>query len=1140
MCKKLLVLISFILVLGLVGLNTASGGVIDLGIADDNDDVEERLANGNDLDITSSDLEMPYENVGMGNPQVIGLRFVGVALPEDAVITAASVQFQVDEVKGGTDPVNLVIEGELAADAAPFVNEAFNVTSRARTAAQVLWSVPNWTNVGDRGPDQATPNLAAIIQEIVDQPDWVNGNALVLIISDDPANPSVGIRCAEAGPGDDSPFLHIEFISKMAGSPNPENGAVDVKPTPVLTWTAPENTFKQELYFGTDADLVAAGDASVFQGQLTEARFATDAIGPLSRGITYYWKVDITTGNARVSEFHPGSVWNFRVVDKNTESWLAAVKKDSPGYLDTFVADGLYDIGTFGGEMTYEFVVISNPDETEPSMCLIGRRDFGDTKVGLKYEQWNNTGTYGATVFGVADYDYGVPTAPGEYTHLVFVSSEAAGTTALYVNGVLEGSVPTAISLSGLVGIGYGAQDRPPSPPYFDDFDGTIFGVAIYNTILSDEQIAAHSDSYFNPFEEIEPVNPGTEGLVAYYAFGNDANDSSANALNGTLVGDAKFAEGPAGYGMALDLDGDGDYVDCTNNALFSITDAFTLSVWINWRATGATWQTVIAKGDNAWRLARGGDTQTMDFGFTDGGPRGWLAVRTASEVPLGEWHHVAATIDTTDGAKIYLDGVLEGVNPDTGGITVGDHPVYIGENAQALNRFWNGLIDEVTIYSRALSEAEVLYVAGKRATPVDPGTKSLLAWWACDEGQGALVGDASGNGHDGTFVNGDPAWVEGIHGSAVQLVGPTLVEVPPLNVELTEATMAGWIKPNGPQPDWSSFIMTRDPGLATGFNVLGYQLAYHWNDMSESWSFRGGDMIAEDDWTFAAVTVAPDKARFYINGEAGSVNEISHGSCLWNSNVYLGGDGTANWVARRMNGALDDVYLYDRALSTGEIRYLTGFRAMDNPGTDNLIVAYSFENDVMDGSGNGNDATVNGDPTFVEGVSGMALEFDGNGDFLDCGTNPILALTDAVSISAWIKVAVMGADHKVGGNQDGANGGYKMSVYNDKVEFEIRTAANSAVLNRSVAGGTIIEAGTWYHVVGVYSLEDGYIRTYVNGELDRELLTTEQLGASPGSLKIGCEPFNTGSYNFNGAMDEVRVYNKALSAAEARYLANN
>jgi len=205
----------------------------------------------------------------------------------------------------------------------------------------------------------------------------------------------------------------------------------------------------------------------------------------------------------------------------------------------------------------------------------------------------------------------------------------------------------------------------------------------------------------------------------------------------------------------------------------------------------------------------------------------------------------------------------------------------------------------------------------------VQGSVPDLIAWWTCDEGEGSVVGDASGNGHDGTFVFGDPAWGPGYRGSAVVLVGPTLVEVPPLNMELTEATMAGWIKPNGSQPDWSSFIMTRTPGLATGFNVLGYQLAYHWNDTSDSWSYRGGDMIAEDDWTFAAVVIEPDKATFYVNGEMGSVNEITHGPCNWNSNIYLGGDGNENWLARRMDGSLDDVSLFSRALRPDEIQVI-------------------------------------------------------------------------------------------------------------------------------------------------------------------------------------------------------------------------
>ena len=178
-------------------------------------------------------------------------------------------------------------------------------------------------------------------------------------------------------------------------------------------------------------------------------------------------------------------------------AWEEAAMAVTPSFFATDLADGVYDIGEFGGEMTYEFIVRSNPDEEQASMCLIGRRDFGDPQSGLKYEQWNNTGTYGATVFGVADYDYGVATAPGLVTHLVFVASTEAGTTDLYVNGAYEGSVEAAITLSGAVGIGYGAQDREGADPFFDDFDGEIYGVAIYDAALPAGQIRVNADTFF-------------------------------------------------------------------------------------------------------------------------------------------------------------------------------------------------------------------------------------------------------------------------------------------------------------------------------------------------------------------------------------------------------------------------------------------------------------------------------------------------------------------------------------------------------------------------------------------------------------------------------------------------------------------
>ncbi|MHC4173837.1 MAG: discoidin domain-containing protein [Planctomycetota bacterium] len=181
--------------------------VVDVSIATGTDDAEEDVGAGS-IDTGSSDLELPYENTGQGNPQIIGLRFTGIPIPKGATITDAWVQFRVDETKGGTQPVNLIIEGELSPNPATFSSALNDISNRPTTTAQVQWSVPNWTTVGENGPDQATPSIASIIQELVDQNGWA-GSAIVLMFRDDPANPSLGVRCAVSGPN--ASLLHIEY-----------------------------------------------------------------------------------------------------------------------------------------------------------------------------------------------------------------------------------------------------------------------------------------------------------------------------------------------------------------------------------------------------------------------------------------------------------------------------------------------------------------------------------------------------------------------------------------------------------------------------------------------------------------------------------------------------------------------------------------------------------------------------------------------------------------------------------------------------------------------------------------------------------------------------------------------------------------
>jgi hypothetical protein len=188
---------------------------------------------------------------------------------------------------------------------------------------------------------------------------------------------------------------------------------------------------------------------------------------------------------------------------------------------------------------------------------------------------------------------------------------------------------------------------------------------------------------------------------------------------------------------------------------------------------------------------------------------------------------------------------------------------------------------------------------------------------------------------------------------------------------------------------------------------------------------------------------------------------------------------------------------------------------------------------EAADSSGNNIIGTLSGNPQWQPsgGKVGGAMAFDGDGDFIDCGHNEGLNITGAVTIAAWIKLSKSTDDQKIAGNQDDISGGYKLSIFSDKAEFEVRDSGNALRNNRFVNGGTILQPGVWYHIVGTYS-QGGSIKTYVNAKLDREQETTNILAPSAGTLKIGREPFGD-MFLFNGLMDDLSIYNYALSEAD-------
>ena len=290
--------------------------------------------------------------------------------------------------------------------------------------------------------------------------------------------------------------------------------------------------------------------------------------------------------------------------------------------------------------------------------------------------------------------------------------------------------------------------------------------------------------------------------------------------------------------------------------------------------------------------------------------------------------------------------------------------------------------------------------------------------------------------------------------------------------------------------------------------------------------------MIAEDDWTFAAVTVEPDKATFYVNGEAGSVNEITHEPCLWNSNIYLGGDGNDSWIARRMNGALDDVAIYDRALSPGEIRYLAGFWAPVNPGLEGLAAHYAFENDANDSSGNEIHGTLIGDAKFAQGPDGygMALDLDGDGDYVDCGYAPQLDITEQITFTYWMYAVAL--DKPWNTTLSRGDDSWRSSRANENNFME---AAVGGTSGNYIYGVTPVDDDKWHHVAAVY--DGATFSLYVDGQLDASEESTGLITVSSYPLYIGNNSQNT-DREWTGLIDEVMIYNRALSEPEVRYLA--
>ena len=232
--------------------------------------------------------------------------------------------------------------------------------------------------------------------------------------------------------------------------------------------------------------------------------------------------------------------------------------------------------------------------------------------------------------------------------------------------------------------------------------------------------------------------------LIAHWRFdegsGTIAADTSGNSNDGTLMGNPQWVTGK--IGGALEFDGDGDYVDCGNDAIFDITEEITLAIWVNANDMGNSQHNCwLGKGDNTYAIKHQSGN-FLEFFIYDGD---WHSTEYTTNITAlnGEWHHMAGTFDGSE-LKFYLDGeeAANLVYSGTIGTTTDD--VTIGENSQATGRYFDGMLDDPRIYNEAISPDDIksimlggeypyAYSPDPANGAIHPDTWVTLSWRAGD-----------------------------------------------------------------------------------------------------------------------------------------------------------------------------------------------------------------------------------------------------------------------------------------------------------------------------------------------------------------------------------------------------------------------
>ena len=717
----------------------------------------------------------------------------------------------------------------------------------------------------------------------------------------------------------------------------------------------------------------------------------------------------------------------------------------------------------------------------------------------------------------------------GTWTHVAIVYDGTAWR--LYRNGVqIDVNTNSQGATHDLTGrwtlgasVGLGAPDADIPGTYFD---GKLDEIRIYSRGLTAADISA--------LHLYTGSSGSSSSLVGHWKLdetsGTTAADSSTYSNDGTVNGTVAWTSAIYGNGHDFDYTDGEDYVEIPNSSTLENVQegSYTLAAWFKPGSippgTGSAndvYYGILLKQGNGTGIFYNGNGE-FEFTHFLTGPT-WSGVGTSStSFSAGKYYHVAGVVDRGAGTlKIYVNGTLYNTATFTAGAAAhefGTTPWRIGIHEPAASTWGlaaDGTIDDVRIYGHALTDEEIAELYG------------LMGHWKMDETSGTVATDATVFGNDGTYTGGPTLGNCGPYENAANFDGINdHVDLPDMDIDYSGGFSAAvWIKPTAEPNTFYAFFGTAN-GVSDDEIWFGYVGTFlelfvsDTTDGSDSHVLLENSPVVLNQWQHCVVTIdATGNGKLYRNGV-----ETASGFVSLPANVNRG----ENFIGKSVfddefPGALDDVRVYNRALTARQVAELYGLVGHWKLDETSGTVA-------VDSSATDNDGTyTNGVLLNQAGNIDQAAEFDGLDDYVSVPDDPSLQMNNAFSLSAWIR-----AD---------SSSNIDQMILNKEGEYEIAISPSDELkwgITNTDPGwswhgtGHIVAIGKWTYVAITY--DNGTVSTYANGVLVDTYNGSGAVGdqyTSLNELRLGGRSNNPSGKYFDGRLDDVRVFKRSLCPEE-------